>query len=498
MKATATLWAVVIAYLIISISAGVITARREEADSLKGYFHSTISPSILAFTIVATGASGVALVGMAGTVSVSGVSTWIFGTVGALSGYVMTNLLLGRPMSRLSALHNQTNVPDMLEYIYRDTRLGYLAVPAILLIAIIFCSAEWASLGRLTHSLIGISYRQAIMISAVVVGIYAISGGNKSTAIVSAFQIGIAAVVCVILTIAAIRVSGGLKAMHDSVRSVNPELLNPLGPNNSMWGKAISYLIIYSVGMLGQPQIIVKFFQIKSPKLLPKCLFMTTATFSVANLPAIVGLVAIEKIASGEMPAPESSDGIMAAFIGQFCDPVIGGLVVSACLAAIMSTIAALLLSASTSLVKVMLGDWLKIDMSGAKGVNFGRTGMLICLVISVALAMNPYADIFTMGAQAWGGYAAIFAPTVLFGLRWRRATKHGAFWSMLTGSIIYFACAVLNILSIRPWPYQIDFPVVALGVSIIAMIVVSLATPNEDKSHFMPPSLAEIERRTM
>jgi Na+/proline symporter len=431
-------------------------------------------------------------VGVPATVSSTGVAMWLAGNGGGLLGVVLANFIVGKPMRKLAETRSTITVTDMLTDIYQSDTLRYIAIPAILVWSIAFATSQWVSLGELCGLLLGIDYKQAVLVGALVVGIYSILGGNKGTALVSAIQMMIAMFACLLIVSIALNISGGLTKLNNDVMAIDPDILKlASGKYGSTWN-FVSFLVIYGVGFLGQPQLIGKYFQIKDVKLLPKALGLAVFSAIPLQLIGIVGLTIFVKLNTGEMAPLARIDSAMPAFIMQYSNPIVGGLMVAACLAAIMTTIAILLMTSAGSLVNDIMAKWLKIDMSGNKGVLYSRLGVLAVTVISVFFAMNPAGNTFQLGSQAYGGFGAVFMPSVIASLRWRRSTKQGAFWSMLLGFLVVVIPSVLGIAGIWKWPFRLHVAAFGMIVSTVAMIVVSLLTPAQEKA-FMPPTIKQL-----
>jgi Na+/proline symporter len=486
------LWAVVIIYLVASIIAGVVSQRREKQKSMGGYFHSDISPMVMAFTLVGGLVSGVQVVGIPSTVSTTGVGFWLAGNGGGLLGIFLANFLIGKPMRKMAETRSSITMTDMVTDIYQSNTLRYIAIPAILVWSIAFTTSQWVSLGNLSALLLGVGYKEAVLVGALVVGIYSVLGGTKGTAIVSAMQMMVAMFACVLIIGIALNVSGGLTNLSNDVMAIDPDYMKlASGKYGSMWS-FVSFLVIYGIGFLGQPQLISKYFQLKDTKLLPKALGLAVFSTIPLQLIGLVGLTILVKLNTGEMAPLARSDSAMSAFIMQYSNPLVGGLMVAACLAAIMTTIAVLLMTAAGSLVNDIMAKWMKIDMSGKKGLVYSRLGVLAITVISVYFAMDPTGNTFQLGSNAYGGFAAVFMPTIVASLRWRRSTKQGAFWSMLLGFAVVVIPSALDIAGVWRWPFRLHVAVFGMIVSTVAMIVVSLLTPAQEKP-FLPPTIKQL-----
>lgn len=131
-----------------------------------------------------------------------------------------------------------------------------ICIITLLAAGTVYTAVQWQSLGTILNTLLGVDYIPAALIGVAVVSLYSILGGNKSTAVVSAVQIGIAMIACIYIFVTALRVNGGgLVKLVSDVAEVRPEMLE-------IRTSSLSFLIMYGLGYMGQPAIAVRYFQI--------------------------------------------------------------------------------------------------------------------------------------------------------------------------------------------------------------------------------------------
>lgn len=490
MEVSSQLWIVVIIYIVLSIVAGNISGRREK--SAKNYYHSELPAVVVALSCTGAAISGVAFIGTPGTTYAQGLGVAAACGAGGVLGVVLANVLLGKPMRRLHNVCGSITITDLFVDAYQDKKFSYICIPVLLIVSTVFAAVQWQSIGTLLNTLLGIDYIKAVLLGVVVVTLYTILGGNKSTAVVGAVQVGVAMLACIYLVYAALKVSGtNFTQLHEQVKAVDSGFLNMTNSGLTM-GAVVSYILLYSFGSVGQPSIMVRYFQLKDPKLLPKTLAAGTISMTLTLLVPVVSLVMFLQVANGNIPALASADSCVPAFIGRFCGPFAGGLLVSACLAAIMSTAGALLISASSTLVKDIMVEWMHVDMEGKKGITYSRLATLLIIVVSTLIACFPSGGILQIGFAAFGAFGAVFAPSAVLTLRWRRCTKQGAFSGMVTAFVIVALETILNSTGIWPWPFTLHVGVVAMAVNLVVTIAVSLCTPVQEKP-FVPPTKEQI-----
>lgn len=152
-----------------------------------------------------------------------------------------------------------------------------------------------------------------------------------------------------------------------------------------------------------------------------------------------VGLTGIAFISDThiKMEDPETLFIVMSQILFH---PLVGGFLLAAILAAIMSTISSQLLVTSSSLTE----DFYKL-IRGEKHaaehqrefVLVGRLSVLIVAIVALAIAWSPNDTILNLVGNAWAGFGAAFSPLVLYSLYWRNLTRTGALSGMIAGAVV-------------------------------------------------------------
>ena len=101
--------------------------------------------------------------------------------------------------------------------------------------------------------------------------------------------------------------------------------------------------------------------------------------------------------------------------------------------------------------------------------------------VVAALLALDPNSQILNLVSFAWAGFGSAFGPMVVAALYWRRLNYQGALAGMVTGAVVAFVWGQW----IVDTPFGNGLYEMIPGVicSTIAMIAVTLATPEPDKS---------------
>lgn len=489
---------VVVVYLILMVIIGNLSARRSSAQTQSGsYFGGSLPPWVMATAVVATSISGVGFIGTPGTAYNQGYAMYLATTIlgGGWLGFILSAKVIGRPMKRIAARRKLVTVTDVICDIFQEPRLRYIIIPIIILGGIASAAVQWVVIGNVVSSMLNVSYTAAVLIGVACVALYSILGGNESTAFVGGIQCLIAMFCSIFMCFAAVRLAGGMTAMNVTIAAYDPSMFYPVNTNTT-FGYFFSLAFIYSIGYMGQPSITVKWSQITDNKLYPRAILIGTISYALTTLMTYVGISARALVEKGVMAPIENIDMLVMTYIQQYFSPWVVGLVVAAALSAIMSTGAAHLIACSSACVNDIMANWLHMDMSGRKGRHISQLAMLVCLLLSLAMSFRPDLGIQALGNSAWGAFAAVLTPSLVLGLRWRRATVQGAWASGIFGLSIVVIVNILKYADIWYWPFELTMEAFALLTSFVIFIVVSLLTPAQDKSHFMPESISELRAR--
>jgi len=124
--------------------------------------------------------------------------------------------------------------------------------------------------------------------------------------------------------------------------------------------------------------------------------------------------------------------------------PLIAGFLLSAILAAVMSTISSQLLVTSSSLTEDIYKTFLHQQATPKQLLIASRISVLLVALIAMLLALTPKDTILNLVGNAWAGFGAAFGPLVLIALLHKKSTWQGALAGMLVGGITVLAWVYL------------------------------------------------------
>ncbi|UWX97828.1 sodium/proline symporter PutP [Arthrobacter zhaoxinii] len=430
-----------------------------------------LKPGVAALSAGASDMSGWLLMGLPGAIYVSGlVEGWI--AVGLTVGaWLNWKFVAPRLRAYTMVANNSITVPSFLENRLRD-RSRLLRVVSGLIILVFFTfyvSSGMVAGGVFFESSFGSSYVTGMLIVAVVTIAYTLFGGFLAASYTDVVQGLMMVAALVLVPVVGLVKVGGFGGMTDSLREVNPELLDPVAGGTAL---GIISALAWGLGYFGQPHIIVRFMALRSPAdaKAGRRIGVGWMLFSVvgAILTALVGVAYFQQN-NLTLDEPEA---VFLSLAQIFFHPLVAGFVLAAVLAAIMSTISSQLIVTSSALVEDLYRIALRREASPRSLVMLGRLGVLVVSVISILIALGRNDTILDLVGFAWAGFGASFGPTILLALFWRRLSTAGALTGMIAGALTAYIWGSVDALS--GTLYEI---VPGFIINVVLTVVVSLFT---------------------
>ncbi len=485
---------ILVVFFAIMIGVGLYCGR--QSIDVKGFVLGgrNVGPWLTAFAYGTSYFSAVIFVGYAGQFGWKfGVaSTWI-GLGNAFIGSLLAWVILGR-RTRLMTQHLSTStMPEFFGKRYDSNALKIISSLIVFVFLIPYTASLYNGLSRLFEMAFpGIDYSVCVIVMAILTGIYVIAGGYMATAINDFIQgiimlIGIVAVIFAVLS-----KNGGLMGSLTGLAEISDPAVSEMpGVFNSFFGpdpvNLFFVVILTSLGTWGLPQMVQKFYAIKSEKDITKGTIISTA-FAVVVAGGCYFLGGFGRLFSNELAANgllpmKDFDSIIPTMLSGLSDILIA-IVIVLVLSASMSTLSSLVLTSSSTLTLDLIKGNIVKNMKEKKQVFIMRVFIVVFIVISAYIALNKdkLSAIADMMGISWGALAGAFLAPFLYGLYWKKTTKAGCLASFIFGAGIM----VLNML-IRPsFPTILQSPincgVIAMLAGFVIVPIVSLITPKLGK----------------
>ena len=458
---------VFIAYLFFMVGIGVYFFLKSKDGGEKGYFLGgrQMGPWVSALSAGASDMSAWVLMGLPASIYAAGLGqAWI--AIGLAIGYTVSWLVEAPRLRKYSiAAKDSITIPQYLtnRFLSSSRALQIICAVIFLVAYTIYAASSIKACGTLFNTVIGIDATVAMYVAAVIIICYTFLGGFSAVCWTDFFQgllmLG-ALLIAPIFALAIIKANGSAVSMGQL-----PDNYWNLFTN---WKDVLSGLG-WGLGYFGMPHIIIRFMSLRSDKDLRKSAkigitwTLLILTFSVAS--GIIGHLLLGEIADSSV--------VFITMVRKIFPALISGLLLSAILAAAMSTADSQLLASASAFASDVYKPVIRKDKASDKEMLWaGRVVVLAISVIAVIIASNPNSGtIMGLVENAWGVFGAAFGPVILLSLFWRRFNFAGAVAGILAGAgvdILWLVClSDFGLYEIIP----------GFLAGLIAAVAVSLAT---------------------
>ena len=479
-------------YLLAMIGVGALFCRKNESIGEYLLGGRKIGSWVTALSAQASDMSGWLLMGLPGAIFFAGMGeVWV--AIGLALG-TFANWLVVAP--RLRVYTEKVNALTLSTFFanrFKDPTgvLRMLSAVIILLFFAIYAGSGLVAAGKLFNTVFNVDYQTAVLIGSGVILVYTLLGGYLAVCWTDFFQGMLMFIALIAVPVLAWFGIGGWDQIQNccAARELNLNLI-PQGENAAVALMMIMSSAVWGLGYFGQPHILSRFMSISSAKALPRATTIAMIWVVISLFAAVmIGLVAIPYYSGLDKSASET---VFIKLISDLFNPYVGGVLLSALLAAIMSTIDSQLLVSSSALTEDFYRRVLHKNASDKELVWISRGFVLLITILAMVLALNPSDTIFGIVKFAWGGFGAAFGPVVIMALYSRKTTWQSALLGMFVGTVVML---VWYFLGLNKYMYEI-LPGFIAGL--IAMIIYNSIKPqkNDEILQSYDAMLAEVKER--
>lgn len=399
----------------------------------------SLGPVVSALSAGASDMSGWLLMGLPGALYVSGfVESYI--AIGLSIGAFLNWIFVAKRLRiYTSVIANSITIPDYFETRFDDDKhiLRIVCAIVILVFFTFYVSSGLVGGAKLFESTFGIDYTHALTTGTFIIVLYTFLGGYKAVCWTDMIQGLLMMSALIVVPLVMLSNLGGYEAAINIVSEIKPQ--------NLSMGEGISAISIISalawgLGYFGQPHILVRLMSIRSTKDIPTATFVGISWMVISLIGAcfigILGIAYVHKF-NLNLQDPEKIFIVMSQLL---FNPWIAGILLSAILAAIMSTASSQLLVSSSTLAEDFYRRIFKQDASSQMVMKLGRIGVLLVALIAFLISTDKNSSVLSIVAYAWAGFGASFGSVMLFSLFWSRMTRLGAIAGMITGAVVVVA----------------------------------------------------------
>ena len=488
---------VMLMYLIAMLFVG-ITCSKKNANVDDFYLGGRkLGPFVTAMSAEASDMSSWLLMGLPGVAYLTGIADATWTAIGLAIGTYLNWLIVAKRIRRYSQSLNAITIPDYFAKRYQDDKNVLTLIASIIIIVffIPYAASGFAACGKLFHSLFGINYLLAMLLSAAIIVAYCTLGGFLAASTTDLIQSIVMTIALFVVIIFGASVTNGFGSIITNAKKL-PGYLSLTQSYSSDTNSSSPYGIIticstlaWGLGYFGMPHILLRFMAIKDARKLTLSRRVASIWVVISLTVAVfIGVLGYSMSKVGAIPVLEGSGNAETIIVKiahllstyGYLPAIIAGLILAGILAATMSTADSQLLAAASAVSQNIFQDVFHIKLSEKAAVRIARSSVIIIAFISIFIAKDPNSSVFEIVSFAWAGFGATFGPVVIFSLFWSRSNKEGAIAGMVTGGIMIFVWKYL----IRPLGgvFNIYELLPAFILACLVNVIVSLLTKAPSK----------------
>ena len=348
-----------------------------------------MGPIVTAMSAEAADMSSWLLMGLPGLAYLAGIAEPAWTAIGLAVGTYINWLVVAKRIRTYTQEVNAITLPDFFSLRYKDEKNILMAIAAVVIIVFFvpYTASGFAACGKLFSSIFAIDYHVAMIISAIVIVAYTVTGGFLAASMTDMIQSVVMSIALIVVVMFGVHVAGGVDAVADNANSLVSYLTltashvaadNSSSPYGAL---TIASTLAWGLGYFGMPHILLRFMAIEDREKLKISRRVATVWVVIAMTVAIIiGVVGNAVTAADALPFLDgnTSETIivrMADLMGKYgvLMAIMGGIILSGILSSTMSTADAQLLAASSSISENLMRKFFKVELSTKASIKIAR-----------------------------------------------------------------------------------------------------------------------------
>jgi len=396
---------------------------------------------VAALSAGASDMSAWVLMGLPGSIYLYGIGqVWI--SVGLAIGTICSWVFIAPKLRRYSIkAKDSITIPQFLTNRFLTDNVALQVISAIVFVVVycVYSASSISACGTLFNAVLGMKESTAMIIATIVIVLYTFLGGFNAVCWTDFFQgllmlgaLMIAPIICVFFMNSADFVQPAV--------TIGENYYNILS-SGSFDYKSIADILTglgWGLGYFGMPHILIRFLSIKSEKEMKKSRIIGCIwTCIILTMASVVGIVGRQFL--GDALTEGGKQSLVFINIVRTVFPAfIGGILLSAILAASMSTADSQLLASSSAFSSDVYKPFIRKNASNKEMMWAGRIVVAVIAIVAFFIANSPECKgIMALVECAWAGFGASFGPVVILALYWKRLTYSGAVAGIIVGFIV-------------------------------------------------------------
>lgn len=425
-------------YLLCLAAIGIVTSRRIRSAADYAIGSRSIGPWVTAMSFVAAYFSSVVIIGGGGFGYRYGMATIWIGASNVLIGCTLAWMILGKRIRRMTEDLGTMTISEFIGKRYNSQASLIFSAAIISLFLVVYNVSVIKGMANAMEVLLAIDYWKAVLVCGLIIIFYVAIGGYLAVVWTSFVQAWVMIISLLLLSGVTIHRAGGFSTAISKLESIDTGYVSTPG----VWGWAglISYCLVVSLATWGMPQLVIRFYSIKDPKVLRSGIVVVTLAGTIALLPYLTG--AISRIYNPNLANPDLA---IPTLTRMLLPPLGGAVFLAGVVAAGMSTFAGVLIIISSSVVRDLIRNATNRAITQSREIKINRIVGIAAGLASMLIALRPPSLILVLTAFAWAVIASTNLWPLLFGIYWNRTSPLGTLASMITGATMAILWHILG-----------------------------------------------------
>ncbi len=432
-------------YLVCVLAVGIVfyMKGRRETGGDKQYFLGgrNMNGFVAALSAGASDMSAWVLMGLPGSIYLMGMGQiWI--SVGLLIGTILAWIFIAPGLRRFSIVaHDSITIPQYLtnRFNSKSPTLQIVCAVIFLIAYCVYAASSIVACGNLFNTVFGWDQTICMIGSTIVILIYTFLGGFNAVCWTDFIQGMLMLIALMAAPIIALMAMGKADFAPLAQVVTDENYYNLLSSGSFNWSSISDILsgLGWGLGYFGMPHILVRYISIKSEKEMKRSQIVGSIwTTLILIMASVVALVAHEYLGSFLDDGTKSL--VFIVLVRQLFPAFIAGILLSAILAASMSTADSQLLASASAFASDVYKPVFRKNASDREMLLIGRIIVAIISVVALIIAMSPNcAGIMALVECAWGAFGAAFGPAIILSLYWKRLTYKGTVAGIVVGFLV-------------------------------------------------------------
>lgn len=476
----AVIWITIGVYVVFMLAVGIISHRSSKSMSDFTVGGRNAGAWVSALSYGTAYFSAVMFIGYAGSTG------WKYGLWGILPGIgnavfgsLLAWLVLARRTRAATRRMKIKSMPQFFDKRFVDGRMKLFVTFVIFVFLTPYSASVYKGLTSVCSVLLGLDERVCMVVIALAALAVVVLGGYVATLKADFVQgiimlVGVAALIVAVIRCQQV---GGLQAGLSAMAVETEKLGLGVGDHLGLWAT----VLMTSFGTWGLPQMIHKYYGIRDDKEVKRGTIISTLfALLVAGGGYFIG--SLSHLFFEELPAG-GVDYLVPGMLNMAGLPtVLLGVVLVLLIAASVSTLASITITASSTLTMDWVQARLAPKMTSVATARLTKGVCALFVIVSYIIA-NTQTPILDMMSYSWGILSGAFLAPYLLSLYWKGINRSGAWAGMIGGFVaaappvvckLFFPGATLPLLG-RVMDCGPHFACLSIALSFLLCFVVSV-----------------------